>query len=151
MGEEDLNLMPSTRAVTELGDRLREGASLSEADLRLLGEHLIAHDAALGDAAGRLQRIGLEPTTRLKTSGTIVENFTRRQIVEAWINVGDSLHVLALRENELQRLRSSASTAADWQRAAEMESEVDAVFGDLRTLVHSISEQTNALEKPESG
>jgi ppGpp synthetase/RelA/SpoT-type nucleotidyltranferase len=255
----------SKRAINELSERLREGDSLADSDLELLGEHLLAHDAALADTAAQLQSIGLEPTTRLKTSGTIIEKlkrqrylslatiqdlagarvvkqmsldeqdqvvaaileiwpdarkvdrrlrpsfgyrafhlvptvmgchveiqvrtfyqdtwaqametladvwgrgirygeepsepdrlvasseFTRRQIVEEWINLGDQLHLLAQRENELQRLKLSALTAADRARVAKMEIDVDAVFGTLRALVHSIREQFEALEKPEPG
>lgn len=50
----------------------------SSEDIALLGEVLIRYISALDQVAVGLRSIGLSPTTRLKTSGTIIEKLKRQ-------------------------------------------------------------------------
>jgi hypothetical protein len=51
-------------------------------DLAMLGEVLLEYNSALTDASSRLTAIGLEATTRLKTSGTIVDKLRRQRSID---------------------------------------------------------------------
>ncbi|MGO9910292.1 MAG: RelA/SpoT domain-containing protein [Acidimicrobiales bacterium] len=67
----------SGRQVDKLGERLRDSERPEPADLDLLAAVVADYDSALNEVAGRLRSIGLEPTARLKTSGTIIDKLKR--------------------------------------------------------------------------
>ena len=56
---------------------MRDAEVASESDLELLEELLLESNGALEEVAAALRGIGLEPTTRLKTSGTIIDKLRR--------------------------------------------------------------------------
>jgi hypothetical protein len=64
--------------VLALSERLREAATPSDEDIELLGHVLIRFNRAMGEVADQLRALGLSPTTRLKTSGTIVDKLKRQ-------------------------------------------------------------------------
>ena len=61
-----------------LSERLRDNKVASETDLGHLEEVLLESNSALEDVAVALRQIGLEPTTRLKTSATIIDKLRRQ-------------------------------------------------------------------------
>ncbi len=61
-----------------LSIRLRDAATPDPDDIVLLGEFLIAFNGAMAAVADGLRGIGLMPTTRLKTSGTIIDKLKRQ-------------------------------------------------------------------------
>jgi Region found in RelA / SpoT proteins len=63
--------------IDKLGVRLRDAATVDAGDLAQLQGLLLAYDEALKYTAVCLRSIGLDPTTRLKTSGTIIEKLRR--------------------------------------------------------------------------
>jgi ppGpp synthetase/RelA/SpoT-type nucleotidyltranferase len=63
--------------IDKLGVRLRDAAEVGENDLAMLQGLLLAYDETLRLVADRLRGVGLRPTTRLKTSGTIIEKLRR--------------------------------------------------------------------------
>jgi hypothetical protein len=63
--------------IDKLGVRLRDQDVPTEADLRMLSELLIAHDGAMRLVADSVREIGVEPTTRLKSTGMIIEKLRR--------------------------------------------------------------------------
>jgi hypothetical protein len=70
----------SKKETVELGNRLRDCDQPVEEDLRLLGEVLLQYNDALAEAGARLRdELHLEPTTRLKTSGTITDKLRRQR------------------------------------------------------------------------
>jgi ppGpp synthetase/RelA/SpoT-type nucleotidyltranferase len=69
----------SGRQVVALGERLRDATTTGEGDAELLAEVLIEYNTALDAVANGLRTIGQTPTTRLKTSGTIVEKLRRER------------------------------------------------------------------------
>jgi Region found in RelA / SpoT proteins len=69
----------SGKQVVKLGRRLRDASTPTVADLEMLADVLLEYDHALMAAATELQGIGLKPTTRLKTSGTIIEKLSRER------------------------------------------------------------------------
>lgn len=68
----------SRREVLDLSDRLRSSDAPAGGDLEMLGEILLDWDEARAEAARRLGELGLVPTTRLKTSDTIIEKLKRQ-------------------------------------------------------------------------
>jgi len=66
--------------IDKLGKRVRDGGEISESDLSQLQSLLLAHDEVLQTVGERLREIGLAPTTRLKTSGTITDKLRREGI-----------------------------------------------------------------------
>lgn len=64
----------SGKQIVKLGKRLRDAAEPDPEDLKMLGDVLLEYDRALTVTSSTLTAIGLEATTRLKTSGTILEN-----------------------------------------------------------------------------
>jgi hypothetical protein len=62
----------------KLSNRLREAEVPAPEDIALLGEVLIRFNGAPDQVATGLRSIGLSPTTRLKTSGTIIEKLKRQ-------------------------------------------------------------------------
>ncbi|MGB7053632.1 MAG: hypothetical protein WBG41_18860, partial [Acidimicrobiales bacterium] len=68
----------SRREVIALGERLRDSETPAPADLELLAEVLADYDAALQAVFAGLASLGFQATTRLKTSGTIVEKLQRQ-------------------------------------------------------------------------
>jgi ppGpp synthetase/RelA/SpoT-type nucleotidyltranferase len=75
--EPPANLSPSRSQVKRLGSRLRTIDEPSVADLELLDRWRDAHENALRHVVGSLLEIGLEPTYRYKTTGTIIEKLRR--------------------------------------------------------------------------
>ena len=69
----------SIKQVIRLGNRLRDADTPSQADLAALSEVLTGYNAALDEVVRGLRSLGLEPTTRLKTSGTIIEKLRRQE------------------------------------------------------------------------
>ncbi|XVV14657.1 RelA/SpoT domain-containing protein [Actinoplanes sp. CA-131856] len=61
----------------KLGSRLRDAEQFSDADSEMLEQVLAAYDDALTDVRDRLRGLGLEPTTRLKTTQTLVDKLRR--------------------------------------------------------------------------
>jgi hypothetical protein len=75
----------SKKKAHALSSRLREAEVPTPVDLELLGELLIEYNGAMGEVAKGLRGLGLSPTTRLKTSGTIIEKMKR----ETHLNLGN--------------------------------------------------------------
>jgi ppGpp synthetase/RelA/SpoT-type nucleotidyltranferase len=71
----------SGRQIVKLGERLRDAGQPSSDDLRMLEEILLIYDRSLREVAEGLRSIGLEATTRLKTSGTIIEKVRREHLI----------------------------------------------------------------------
>lgn len=67
----------SKSQLDKLGDRLRDSAQPTGDDLDLLEAVLSAYDEALQVVATRLRDRGMTPTTRLKTTGTIIDKLRR--------------------------------------------------------------------------
>jgi hypothetical protein len=67
----------SRREAIDLSDRLRVCEPPSETDMGLLSELLLEHNVALAEASAQLTSIGFQATTRLKTSGTIIDKLRR--------------------------------------------------------------------------
>ncbi len=67
----------SNNQVVRLGNRLRDAKTPTEEDLAALSEVLTGYNDALDEVVRGLRSIGLEPTTRLKTSGTIIDKLRR--------------------------------------------------------------------------
>jgi ppGpp synthetase/RelA/SpoT-type nucleotidyltranferase len=61
----------------KLGVRLRDAEQFSATDSEMLEQVLAAYDDALTDVRDRLRAMGLEPTTRLKTTQTLVDKLRR--------------------------------------------------------------------------
>jgi ppGpp synthetase/RelA/SpoT-type nucleotidyltranferase len=68
----------SRKQKTLLSERLRENEVASATDLGHLEEVLLESNSALEEVAGALRQLGLEPTTRLKTSATIIDKLRRQ-------------------------------------------------------------------------
>lgn len=71
--------IPSKSQLEKLGRRLRKAAVPSSEDVELLADFRAAHDAPLADVQEALRRLGLEPTSRLKTTGTIIDKLAREK------------------------------------------------------------------------
>lgn len=71
--------IPSKSQLEKLGRRLRKADRPSESDLRLLADFRAAHDPALAAVQESLRELGLVPTSRLKTTGTIIEKLIRER------------------------------------------------------------------------
>lgn len=69
----------SKSQLEKLGRRLRKSDVPAEDDLDLLTKFRAAHDPALAAAQDALRRLGLEPTSRLKTTGTIIDKLAREK------------------------------------------------------------------------
>jgi hypothetical protein len=69
----------SINQIDKLGRRLRKTDSPHEADLALLQEFILSHDAAKAFVERALRSIRLEPTSRLKTWNTTVDKLKRFQ------------------------------------------------------------------------
>jgi ppGpp synthetase/RelA/SpoT-type nucleotidyltranferase len=69
----------SRRQIIELGERLRDSPDPTAEDLDMLADVLLEYDRALIVASENIRGIGLEATTRLKTSGTIIEKLSRER------------------------------------------------------------------------
>jgi hypothetical protein len=67
----------SGRQIVKLGERLRDSPEPTVDDLEMLADVLLEYDRILMSVSDKLRVIGLEPTTRLKTSGTIIEKLRR--------------------------------------------------------------------------
>lgn len=61
----------------KLGARLRDAEQVAPADSEMLEQVFAAYDDALTDVRNRLRDVGLEPTTRLKTTQTLIEKLRR--------------------------------------------------------------------------
>ncbi len=61
-----------------LSTRLRRDETPDASDLVLLGEVLAGCEAALGEVTSKLLQLGVFPTTRLKTSATIIDKLRRQ-------------------------------------------------------------------------
>jgi ppGpp synthetase/RelA/SpoT-type nucleotidyltranferase len=61
----------------KLGDRLARDARISEADYRLLERVADAYQAELDRVEQALRRVGFQATTRVKTTGTLVDKLRR--------------------------------------------------------------------------
>lgn len=71
----------SKSQIDKLGERLRTSNEVSVDDLTLLQQVRAEHDAAMAVVADRLaSELGLEPGTRLKTVGTIVDKLRRERM-----------------------------------------------------------------------
>ena len=72
----------SGKQIVKLGKRLRDCDEPATKDLEMLGDVLLTYDRALREASDTLTSIGLEATTRLKTSGTIVDKLRRQRSID---------------------------------------------------------------------
>jgi hypothetical protein len=70
------------KQIVKLGKRLRDAEEPAPGDLTMLGEVLIQYDQALIATSAQLHSIGLQPTTRLKTSGTIIDKLRRQPAID---------------------------------------------------------------------
>ena len=71
----------SKSQIDKLGERLRDAAQVSEDALAMLQQVRAEYDDAMSTVANRLaEELGLEPGTRLKTVGTIVDKLRREHI-----------------------------------------------------------------------
>ena len=75
----DMAEIPSKSQLEKLGKRLRKAEVPATEDLDLLAQFQAAHDPALATAQDALRRLGLEPTSRLKTTGTIIDKLAREK------------------------------------------------------------------------
>ena len=66
----------SRSAMDALGKRLRAG-NVSEEDWELLERILAAHQFALDGVVEHLVELGYEPTSRVKSTGTLIEKLAR--------------------------------------------------------------------------
>jgi hypothetical protein len=85
----------SNKQVVSLGGRLAAADVPLPADLDLLADVLIDYNDALDVVVAGLRSIGLEATTRLKTSGTSSTNFAASptsafEPFEIWPELGSS-------------------------------------------------------------
>lgn len=72
-------LPPSGSQIDKSSVRLRESVAVAEADLAQLQQLLLAYSDVRDRVAGQLRAIGLAPTTRLKSSGTIIDKPRRER------------------------------------------------------------------------
>lgn len=68
----------SKSQLTKLGKRLRNADPPDPEDLEQLHAFVSAHQSALREVAGGLQQVGFEPTTRLKTTASLIEKLKRQ-------------------------------------------------------------------------
>ena len=61
----------------KLGERLAASESISAEDYALLEEVADAYQAALDQVEARLRQLGFQATTRVKTTGTLVDKLRR--------------------------------------------------------------------------
>lgn len=72
---------PSKSQIDRLGERLRGSEKPSEADLAELQRWIQGHDPVLGETARTVrEELGLAPTSRLKTAGTILDKLRRQSV-----------------------------------------------------------------------
>lgn len=69
----------SRNQIDKLGERLCDSDAATDEDLGLVQELLLAHDDALTEVATHLRDIGLRPTTRLKTTDTLLDKLRRQK------------------------------------------------------------------------
>lgn len=69
----------SSAQIDRLSERLRDSESVSADDLARLHELLLAYEVNLQAVAEDLRALGLQPTTRLKTTGTILDKLRRER------------------------------------------------------------------------
>jgi len=67
----------SRNQLDRLGQRLRSTVPPADEDLRSLQEVILAHRGSLAAVADGLLSLGLRPTTRLKTSTTLLDKLRR--------------------------------------------------------------------------
>jgi len=72
----------SGKKLNALGDRLAQSASPDDADLVQLESVLACYDEALGSVRDRLVSLGFVPTTRLKTTTTLIEKLRRQETMK---------------------------------------------------------------------
>jgi ppGpp synthetase/RelA/SpoT-type nucleotidyltranferase len=70
----------SKTKIRALSERLRRSDQPDPADIELLGQVLLEFNGAMDEVASRLRDMGLSPTTRLKTSGTIIDKLKRTRL-----------------------------------------------------------------------
>lgn len=71
----------SKSQIDKLGERIRDAALISSDDLALLQDLRRAHDEVVENVAARLRtELGLQPVSRLKTVGTIVDKLRRERM-----------------------------------------------------------------------
>lgn len=69
----------SKSQLERLGRRLRKADVPSEEDLQLLEQFRAAHDTPMAAVEDALRRLGVVPTSRLKTTETIIEKLAREK------------------------------------------------------------------------
>jgi ppGpp synthetase/RelA/SpoT-type nucleotidyltranferase len=74
-----MTLPMSKSQLEKLGLRLRKAETPSADDLQLLEKFRAAHDPALASVDSTLRAMGLHPTSRLKTVGTIIDKLVREK------------------------------------------------------------------------
>lgn len=67
----------SGRQLNKLGDRLASPEPISDDDYAMLGQVAEAYQAVLDKVEERLQSLGYQATTRVKTTGTLVDKLRR--------------------------------------------------------------------------
>ncbi|HEX7165792.1 MAG TPA: hypothetical protein VF230_02310 [Acidimicrobiales bacterium] len=76
-----MGLPLSRTQIDKLGERLRKSEPARPEDLALLEQLLRAHAPAMTEVATRLKGLGLAPTTRLKTRGTLIDKLRRQSTI----------------------------------------------------------------------
>jgi ppGpp synthetase/RelA/SpoT-type nucleotidyltranferase len=73
--------LPISRSqLDKLGERLASEEPTSDADYALFAQVADAYQAVLDQVEGRLRRRGLEATTRVKTTGTLIDKLRRDRV-----------------------------------------------------------------------
>ncbi|MFF4805774.1 RelA/SpoT domain-containing protein [Streptomyces sp. NPDC001351] len=67
----------SKSQIVRLGEHLTKADEPSDEDLAALAQLLLAYDDTLGSALEVVRRLGFEPTSRVKNTGTILEKLAR--------------------------------------------------------------------------
>ena len=79
VGSADMGRLTGSQ-IDALGRRLRDGAAIADGDLDLLQELLDLHIPPLQYVNDRLAALGLNPHSRLKSTGTIIDKLRRERI-----------------------------------------------------------------------
>jgi hypothetical protein len=141
----------SSAEVKRLSNRLRDGDSPSREDLEMLSEVLASKDEALQLVASGLIGLGEEPTTRLKTSGTIVDKLRRSAHLNL-TNIRDLAGARIVRRMTLDEQDALvAAIVAMWPGAAVIDRRESPSFGYRavhvvpRVAGHSVEIQVRTL------
>lgn len=121
--------MLSRKVRMDLTERLRRSAARDPADVTLLGQLLVDYNGALAEVADGLRSIGLQPTTRIKTTDTIVEKL-KRQTSLTLVNMRDLAGARVVRAMTLDEQDEVVRRIRErWPDAAVIDRRADPSFG----------------------